>query len=63
MKDEDPEHVRRAVLGYCQSVLLNGGDNQVEVAATMQEFIEPFYNSGFPGLVLACYSALFEENN
>lgn len=60
LKDEDPEGVRRAVLGYCQSILLKGGQSD-GVAGVMQEFIEPFYNSGFPGLTLACYSALFGE--
>ncbi|OQC75326.1 MAG: DNA polymerase III subunit tau [Spirochaetes bacterium ADurb.Bin001] len=59
LKGEDPEQIRRAVLGYCQSVLLNGKNNQA--AAIMEEFIEPFYNSGFPGLVFACYSVLVEE--
>ena len=59
LKNEDPEQIRRAVLGYCQVVLLNG---QNDVAATiMDEFIEPFYNSGFPALTLACYSALFGD--
>ncbi len=59
LKDEDPESVRRAVLGYCQSTLL---ENQNQSAASiMEEFIEPFYNSGFPGLVFACYSVLFSE--
>jgi DNA polymerase-3 subunit gamma/tau len=58
LKDEDPEGVRRAVLGYCQAILL--GDNPDMIAASiMEEFIEPFYNSGFPGLTFACYSAIF----
>lgn len=60
LKDEDPEKVRRSVLGYCQSVLLNESRND-GVAAIMEEFIEPFYNSGFPGLTLACYTVMFGE--
>ena len=56
LKEEDPEGVRRAVLGYCQAVLLNGENNQAGVV--MEEFIEPFYNSGFAGLVFACYSVV-----
>lgn len=58
LKDQDPEEIRRAVLGYCQAILLNGKQDD-GVAALMEEFIEPFYNTGFPGLVFACYSALF----
>ncbi len=57
LKDEDAETVRRAVLGYCQAVLLNGTQNDV-VASVMEEFIEPFYNTGFPGLTFACYCAV-----
>ncbi len=59
LKEEDPEKVRRAVLGYCQSVLLSG-DNTA-AAMVMEEFIEPFYNSGFPGLTFACYSVIYSE--
>lgn len=59
LKEEEPEQIRRAVLGYCQAVILNGDNPQA--AIIMQEFIDPFFNSGFPGLVLACYSALAGE--
>jgi len=61
LKNEDPEQIRRAVLGYCQSVLLNNGSQNDGIAAIMEEFIEPLFNSGFSGLVLACYSAKFSE--
>lgn len=57
LSKEDPERIRRAVLGYCQAILLKGENNNA--AIVMEEFIEPFYNTGFPGLVLACYSVLF----
>jgi len=60
LKDEEPEQIRRAVLGYCQAVLLNDNPNQM-AAVVMEEFIEPFYNSGFPGLTFACYGALFSS--
>lgn len=56
LKQEDPEGIRRVVLGYCQSVLLNSENDQAGLI--MEEFIEPFYNTGFPGLVFACYSVL-----
>lgn len=54
LKQEDPERIRRAVLGYCQSVLLNG--DEVQAAIIMEEFLTPFYNSGFPELTYACYA-------
>lgn len=53
LKEQDPESIRRHVLGYAQSVVLNG-DNET-AGAILEEFIHPFYNSGFPGLVYACY--------
>lgn len=51
---EDPETVRRAVLGYCQAILLKS--DMSKAGLVMDFFIEPFYNSGFPGIVHACYS-------
>jgi len=60
LKEEDPEQIRRAVLGYCQAILL-GKNPDLSVAEVMQEFIEPFYDSGFPGLTFACISALLSE--
>jgi DNA polymerase-3 subunit gamma/tau len=58
LKDEDPEGVRRAVLGYCQAILL-GDKPDVSAASVMEEFLEPFYNTGFPGLTFACYSVIY----
>lgn len=54
LKEQEPETIRRAVLGYCQAVLLKS-DN-VLAGRVLEEFIDPFYNSGFPQLVYACYS-------
>lgn len=53
LEDQDPEAIRRVVLGYCKSVLLNN-DNE-KAASIMEEFVRPFYDSGFPQLVYACY--------
>lgn len=53
LKNEDPESIRRHVLGYCQAVLLNG-DNE-RAGLVMEEMINNFYDSGFNGLVFACY--------
>jgi DNA polymerase III gamma/tau subunit len=54
LKGQDPESIRRMVLGYCQAILLKA-ENQ-RAGLIMEEFIEPFYNTGFPGLVFACFS-------
>jgi len=56
LKDQDPESIRRHVMGYAQSVLLGGESDQA--ARILEEFFEPFYNTGFPGLVYACYSVI-----
>lgn len=52
----EPEQIRYAVLGYCQAVLLDKDNKQA--AKVMSFFIDPFYNSGRPGLVLAAYGAI-----
>lgn len=54
LKDQEPESVRRAVLGYCQAILLKG-DNML-AGAVMEAFMDPFYDNGFPQLLLACYT-------
>jgi DNA polymerase III subunit gamma/tau len=53
---QEPEKIRRAVLGYCSSVLLKNDNKQA--AIILEEFSNPFYDSGFPGLVLACYRSV-----
>jgi len=60
LKTEDPESIRRAVLGYCNSVLLKGSNDPA--ALIMDEFIEPFYNSGFPMLTYVCYKLARRKN-
>ena len=56
LRQEDPEGIRRHVLGYCQAGLLRGKAND-KAAVIMEAFYEPFYNTNFPGLVFACYTA------
>lgn len=56
LKDQEAESIRRHVLGYCQAVLLKSENDNA--AAVMEEFLEPFYNTGFAGLVYACYSVV-----
>ena len=56
LKDQEPEGIRRHVLGYCESVLLKSDNDRA--AAIIEEFYEPLYNIGFPGLVYCCYSVV-----
>lgn len=56
LKGQDPEAIRRHVLGYCQGALLKGEDDKA--AFIIEMFQEPLYNIGFPGLVYACYSVV-----
>ena len=54
LKDQDAEGIRRLVLNYCQSVLLNKDDKLYGLI--LEEFMEPNFTNGFPQLVYACYS-------
>lgn len=54
--EDDPEMVRRMVLGYFTKVLLN--KDSPHAAYILECFNKPFYDSGFSGLVLACYSCI-----
>ena len=56
LKDQDAEGIRRHVLGYAQAVLLKSPNTRA--AAIIEEFWEPFYNIGFPGLVYCCFSVI-----
>jgi DNA polymerase-3 subunit gamma/tau len=56
LKKEEPESIRRMVLSYCSTVLLK--EENIIAASIMEAMIEPFYNTGFPGLVFACFSVV-----
>lgn len=56
--DDDPEGIRRLVLGYCKSIMVGSGGNLNRVALVMEEFRDPLYDIGLPGLVLACYNVV-----
>ena len=56
LKEQDPEGIRRIVLGYMSAVLLNS-DNE-RAGLILECFEEPFYNTNFPGLVSACYKVV-----
>lgn len=53
--EDDPEKVRRAILGYMTQVLLKG--ENPKAALILDCFQKPFYN-GKPDLVLSCYYCL-----
>jgi DNA polymerase III gamma/tau subunit len=61
LKGGDPEKIRRAVLGYMQSVLLGGKRND-RAAVAIEMFSEPTYNTGFPGLTLSAYQTMFDSS-
>ena len=52
---QDAEGIRRLVLAYCQSILLKGENDKAQ--HIMECFMDPFYDSGFPMLVLSAYQA------
>ena len=59
LKDQNPESIRRQVLGYATAVLLNKESHQA--AAMIDAFSEPTYDIGFPGIVLAAYTVVVPE--
>ena len=58
--DEDPEKVRRAVIGYMNAVAMNEkSPSKAHTAARVFEaFRLPFYDTGKPGLTFACWNAI-----
>jgi DNA polymerase III gamma/tau subunit len=61
LKDEDAEGIRRHILGYCQSIVLKGGDKAGIASDIIMDFWEPLYNIGHPGLVSVCYKIIKGE--
>lgn len=55
---EDAEGVRRYVLACCSNALLQDANDRAGII--MEQFLLPFYDVGFPGLVFACYSIVRE---
>lgn len=52
---EDPEKVRRGVLGYANSVLLGGGAKAGQAALMIEAFAENYYDTGKVGLTKSCW--------
>ena len=59
LKDQEPESIRRLILGYCSSILLK--EDNMRAGLIMENMGDPFYNTGFPGLVFSCYSIVKNE--
>lgn len=59
LEAEDPERLRRMILGYARSVLL-GQKSATKVAKTAASMIdcfrEPYFNDGKPGLAVDCFN-------
>lgn len=58
--NEDPEGVRRIVLGYANSCLLGNGNKKRSVIV-IEEFMDNFFDSGKAGLTLACWNVIQSE--
>ena len=59
--EDDPERIRRAVLGYFNSVLLGSYGKKADQAALIIEiFKDSFFYTGKAGLTRACYLATVE---
>ena len=56
LKGQDPEGIRRVVIGYASSVLLNGGNQMA--GRILECFQEPTYTMGFPQIVLSSYQVI-----
>lgn len=56
LKDQEPESVRRVVLGYAQSVLLKADDPRCGLI--LECFMDPNFTNGFPQLVFNCYQVV-----
>lgn len=55
--EEDPEKVRRMVLGYFTQVILGGGKNSGRAAQIINSFRDDYFASGRAGLALSAFEA------
>lgn len=54
--EEEPETMRRMILGYASAVLVNKVSERAYLILTV--FSDPLYDTGKPGLVKACYEVV-----
>jgi len=55
---DDPESIRRGVLGYFSNVALSGNTN---AASLMESFLENTFDTGKAGIIYACFEATSGE--
>ncbi len=54
--DQEPETIRRSILGYLSSVLLNSnGPKATYIARIITEFSSTYFDTGKAGLTVSCY--------
>ena len=58
--EDEPETVRRKVLGYLNAVVMGSPKKMESAYATMDAFRDNFYDSGKAGLTMACWEAISE---
>ena len=58
LEQEDPEGMRRMIMGYCSSVMLGGGPMAPKAWVVMDAFGEPFYDCPKARLVKACFEVV-----
>uniref|UniRef100_A0A6M3IQC1 Putative DNA polymerase n=1 Tax=viral metagenome TaxID=1070528 RepID=A0A6M3IQC1_9ZZZZ len=55
VNQEEPETIRRIVLGYASAVALSGGNMTGKAIQMIECFRDNYYDTGKAGLVLSCY--------
>ena len=59
--DDEPESIRRAVLGYLSAVVLKGSQETKHLIRVMDCFAENYFDTGWAGLILSCWEAVHPE--
>jgi DNA polymerase III gamma/tau subunit len=59
LQKQDVERLRRLVLSYCRTAMLRSAN--LRAFQVSGEFLSPFYNSGFEGLVTACFKLSYKS--
>lgn len=60
--DENPESLRRSVMGYALTILLKGGPLAARAAGIMGRFESPFYDESKAQLALACWDLCQDQS-
>ena len=61
--NEEPETIRRIVLGYAKTILLSGSKLSSRAYLIIDVFADNFFNSGHAGLAAACYEIVVGIEN